>query len=47
MANPSRCSEVKQQAAQTFIDWMLSQQGQAAIASYQLDGQQLFFPNAD
>ncbi len=47
LVNPVRCAKVKQQAAQTFIDWMLSQQGQAAIASYQLDGQQLFFPNAD
>ena len=37
---------VKRNAAQKFIDWVLSDKGQAAIAAHQLDGQQLFFPNA-
>jgi len=46
MVNPKNCSAVKQAAAQKFIDWVLSTKGQAAIAAYQLDGQQLFFPNA-
>ena len=46
MVNPRKCEGVKQDAAQKFIDWVLSKKGQAAIAAYQLDGQQLFFPNA-
>jgi tungstate transport system substrate-binding protein len=37
---------VKSQAGQQFIDWVLSAQGQQAIAGYRRDGQQLFFPNA-
>ncbi len=45
--NPNRCAQVKREAAQKFVDWMLSAKGQAAIASYQLEGQQLFFPNAN
>jgi tungstate transport system substrate-binding protein len=31
---------------QKFIDWVISPQGQQTIASYRIDGQQLFFPNA-
>jgi tungstate transport system substrate-binding protein len=46
MVNPQKCGSVKHDSAQKFIDWVLSEKGQAAIASYQLDGQQLFFPNA-
>ena len=45
--NPDKCGQVKREAAQTFVDWMLSEKGQAAIASYRLAGQQLFFPNAN
>jgi tungstate transport system substrate-binding protein len=47
MVNPARCPQVKSAAAQRFIDWILSSKGQKAISSYQLEGQQLFFPNAD
>ena len=46
MVNPDKCPGVRRDAAQKFIDWMTSPEGQAAIADYQLDGQQLFFPNA-
>jgi tungstate transport system substrate-binding protein len=46
MVNPAKCSAVKTGPAQKFIDWVLSKKGQAVISSYQLDGQQLFFPNA-
>ena len=46
MVNPGKCPTVKRDAARKFIDWILSPKGQAAIATYQLDGQQLFFPNA-
>jgi len=37
---------VKTEAGQKFVDWILSTEGQAAIADYKIDGQQLFFPNA-
>jgi len=47
MVNPAKCPTVKAAAAQKFIDWILSSKGQKAIASYMLEGQQLFFPNAD
>ena len=44
--NPERHPGVKAAAAETFVDWMLSEEGQAAIASFEVDGQQLFTPNA-
>ena len=44
--NPEKCPNVKSAEAQKFIDWLLSEGGQTAIAGYQVDGQQLFFPNA-
>lgn len=37
---------VKAELGQQFVDWIISEEGQAAIASYKIDGQQLFFPNA-
>ena len=46
MTNPEKCTQVKREAAQTFIDWILSKKDQAMIAEYRLGGQQLFFPNA-
>lgn len=44
--SPDRCPNVKTDLADQFIDWILSSNGQDAIAAYQRDGQQLFFPNA-
>lgn len=46
LVNPARHPHVKAAAGQAFIDWLLGPEGQAAIARYKLDGQQLFFPNA-
>ncbi len=46
LVNPERCPNVKAASGQGFIDWILSGEGQAAIAAYKRDGQQLFFPNA-
>jgi len=46
LVNPEKFPHVKQALGQTFIDWVLSAEGQKAIAGYQIDGQQLFFPNA-
>lgn len=44
--NPEHCPNVKSDLAGQFIDWILSSDGQTAIAGYKRDGQQLFFPNA-
>jgi tungstate transport system substrate-binding protein len=44
--SPEHCPNVKVEAGQKFVDWVTSPEGQAAIASYKIDGQQLFFPNA-
>jgi tungstate transport system substrate-binding protein len=46
LVNPQKCPEVKADLGQKFIDWLLSDAGQQVIASYRVDGQQLFFPNA-
>jgi tungstate transport system substrate-binding protein len=46
MVSPARHPHVKRQWAQDFIDWLISARGQAAIASFRVRGQQLFYPNA-
>jgi tungstate transport system substrate-binding protein len=46
LVNPSKHPNVKAKKGQAFIDWLISKEGQAAIASYRVDGQQLFFPDA-
>lgn len=47
LVNPEKFPNVKRELGQTFIDWLVSPEGQAAIAGYKVDGQQLFFPNAN
>ncbi|MBH5400011.1 substrate-binding domain-containing protein [Bradyrhizobium sp. CNPSo 4010] len=47
LVNPAKFPNVKKDLAQTFVDWLTSPEGQAAIAGYKVDGQQLFFPNSD
>lgn len=47
LVNARRHPHVKAADGQRFIDWLLSPAGQAAIASYRINGEQLFFPNAD
>lgn len=44
--NPDKCPNVKEADGKVFIDWMLSREGQDAIAAYRRGGKQLFFPNA-
>ena len=44
--SPARCPSVKAEAAETFADWLVSAEGQDAIATYLVEGQQMFFPNA-
>ncbi len=46
VVNPAKHPHVKQAAAQKFADWVTSSAGQAAIVSYKIGGEQLFFPNA-
>jgi len=46
LVNPEKHPHVKKEEGQAFIDWLISAEGQDAIAGYMLNGQQLFFPNA-
>lgn len=46
LVNPEKHRNIKAEPGQAFVDWMLGKDGQSAIASYHVDGQQLFFPNA-
>ncbi|MCG8547194.1 MAG: substrate-binding domain-containing protein [Alphaproteobacteria bacterium] len=46
LVNPKKHPRVKAKLGQTFIDWLLSEDGQAAIARYAVGGQQLFFVKA-
>ncbi|RUM96516.1 sulfate transporter [Pseudaminobacter arsenicus] len=46
LVNPEKFPTVKAEFGQSFIDWLVSPEGQGAIAEYKIDGQQLFFPNA-
>jgi tungstate transport system substrate-binding protein len=46
LVNPAKHPNVKAKEGQAFIDWLIGPEGQAAIASYKINGQQLFFPNA-
>jgi len=47
LVNPARHPNVKADLGQRFIEWLISPEGQAAIAAYKIDGQQLFFPDAN
>lgn len=46
LVNPAKYPSVKKAQSQKFIDWLISKNGQDVIASYKIDGEQLFFPNA-
>ena len=46
LLNPAKFPHVKKAEGQAFIDWLISKNGQDVIASYQIGGEQLFFPNA-
>jgi tungstate transport system substrate-binding protein len=47
VVNPARHPHVRSALAQQFADWVVSSAGQKAIADYKINGQQLFFPNAE
>ena len=46
LVNPAKHPNVKKELGQAFIDWLVSPEGQKAIADYKIDGEQLFYPNA-
>lgn len=46
LVNPNKHPHVKEAEGQAFIDWVISKDGQNTIAAYQVNGAQLFFPNA-
>jgi len=46
LVSPQKCPSVKADLGQAFVDWVLSDDGQQAIADYKQNDQQLFFPNA-
>jgi tungstate transport system substrate-binding protein len=46
LVNPAKHPSVKKDLGQSFVDWVISPEGQKAIAEYKIGGEQLFFPNA-
>ena len=46
LLDPQKHPEAKQQPARRFADWLSSPEGQAAIAAYKINGEQLFHPSA-
>jgi tungstate transport system substrate-binding protein len=47
LVNPVKCPSVKKDLGQAFIDYLVSPEGQKDIAGYKVNGQELFFPNAN
>jgi tungstate transport system substrate-binding protein len=47
LVNPQKHATVKADLGQQFIDWLVSPEGQKAIAGYKINGDQLFYPNAE
>jgi tungstate transport system substrate-binding protein len=47
LVNPAKYPSVKKDLGQQFIDWLVSPEGQNVIADYKINGQQLFYPNAN
>ncbi len=46
LVNPAKHPHVKKDLGQAFVDWVISPEGQKAIADYKIGSDQLFFPNA-
>jgi tungstate transport system substrate-binding protein len=45
LVNPQKHPHAKAAEGQAFVDWLVSPEGQRAIADFKIEGQQLFFPN--
>ncbi len=46
LVNPAKHPNVKAKEGQAFVDWIVSSDGQAAIAAFKINGEQQFFPSA-
>ena len=46
LVNPAKHPNAKKELGQTFIDWLVSPEGQQVIADYKIGGDQFFYPNA-
>src|SRR5215468_5851727 len=47
LVNPAKHPHVKKELGQQFIDWLISDEGQNAIANYKIDGEQVFWPQRE
>ncbi len=47
LVNPAKHPTVKKELGQQFIDYLISPEGQKGIANYKINGEQLFYPNAN
>jgi tungstate transport system substrate-binding protein len=47
LVNPAKYPHVRQELGRAFIQWLTSPEGQQTIADYKINGEQLFFPNAE
>jgi len=47
LVNPAKHPKVQKDLGQRFIDYLISPEGQKDIANYKIDGEQLFYPNAN
>ena len=47
LVNPAKHPQVKKELGQQFIDWLISHDGQRAIADYRIDGEQVFWPQRE
>ncbi len=47
LISPEKCPSVKAEQGQAFIDWLVGPEGRAAIASFEIGGEQQFFPTAE
>jgi tungstate transport system substrate-binding protein len=45
VANPARHPTVDGAAGAAFVEWLVSDEGQASIAAFRIDGHQAFMPN--
>ena len=47
LVNPAKHAHVKKELGQQFIDWLISDEGQKAIADYKVNGEQVFWPQRE